>query len=307
MNREQQIYRATWIGFFVNMVLSAGKLVAGIMGRSGAMIADGVHSASDFATDLVVLIFVKVSAMPKDEDHDYGHGKFETLATIIIGLGLLAVGIVIFCKSLKTIIFAANEPIEQPGAIALIAAAFSIIVKELLYQYTKKVGKNVNSPALIANAWHHRSDALSSIGTFAGIGGAYFLGQKWHVLDPVAAIVVSILIVKVSFDLIKPGIGEMLERSLPKEQEDKIEQIVLSNHHFSDIHNMKTRRIGSGIAIELHVRVPGSMTVSDSHDATEDVERKIKEHFGQHTQVILHVEPVKEISATASEHCQHRC
>ncbi len=295
MNRERQIYRVTWIGFFVNILLSIGKLIAGIVGRSGAMIADGVHSVSDFATDLVVLIFVKVSAMPKDENHDYGHGKFETLATIIIGLALFAVGIGIMTKNIRLVFNVANgQPIEQPGAIALVAAAVSILAKEMLYQYTQRVGKKVDSQALVANAWHHRSDALSSVGTFIGIGGAYLLGQKWCVLDPIAAIVVAILIFKVSFELVKPGIDEMLELSLPKEQEDEIENIVLSNKHFSDIHNMKTRRIGSGIAIELHVRVPGNMTVNESHQATVDVEQKIREKYGQHTQVILHVEPAKD-------------
>lgn len=295
MDRERQIYKVTLIGFFVNMLLSVGKLVAGVIGQSGAMIADGVHSISDFFTDLVVLVFVRVSALPKDEDHDYGHGKFETLATIIIGLALFAVGAGILYKSVKLILSViGGENIAQPKAIALIAAAVSIVVKEILFRYTKREGEKVDSSVMVANAWHHRSDALSSIGTLVGIGGAYFFGQKWSVLDPIAAIIVGILIVKVSYDLIKPGIGEMLERSLPKEQEDEIEQLVLTNKNFSDIHNMKTRRIGSAIAIELHVRVPGNMTVTESHNATEDVEKKLKAHYGPRTQVILHVEPIKE-------------
>lgn len=294
MNREQQIYRATWIGFFANLLLSAGKIAAGIIGRSGAMIADGIHSISDFVTDLVVMIFVKVSAMPKDEDHDYGHGKFETLATIIIGLALFCVAVGIFWKNVCLVAAAVNgQSLEQPEAIAFVAAAVSIVIKEALYQYTRRVGERVDSAVVVANAWHHRSDALSSIGTLLGIGGAYFLGQKWAVLDPIAALIVSILIGKVAYELITPGIGEMLERSLPKEQEDEIEQIVLSNKHFSDVHNLKTRRIGSGIAIELHVRVPGNMTVSESHEATVDVEHRLRERYGQRTQVILHVEPVK--------------
>jgi cation diffusion facilitator family transporter len=295
VDREQQIYRATWVGFFANVLLSAGKLAAGIVGRSGAMIADGVHSISDFATDLVVMIFVRVSAMPKDEDHDYGHGKFETLATIIIGLALFAVAAGIFWKSINLVVAVANgQTIEQPEAIALVAAAVSILVKEILFRYTRRVGERVDSQVVVANAWHHRSDALSSIGTLLGIGGAYFLGQKWAVLDPIAAIIVSLLIAKVAYDLVKPGIGEMLERSLPKEQEEEIESIVLSHKHFSDVHNLKTRRIGSGIAIELHVRVPGNMTVRESHASTVDVERKLRERYGQRTQVILHVEPEKE-------------
>ncbi len=295
MNREQQIYRVTLVGFFINVLLSVGKLAAGIVGRSGAMIADGVHSISDFATDLVVMIFVKVSAKPKDEDHDYGHGKFETLATIIIGLALFAVGAGIFWKSINLVVaVVGGQTIESPEAIAFIAAAISIVAKEAMYRYTRYVGEKVSSSVVVANAWHHRSDALSSIGTLLGTGGAYFLGQRWSVLDPLAAIIVSILIFKVSYDLVKPGIGEMLERSLPREQEDEIESIVLSNKNFSDVHNLKTRRIGSGIAIELHVRVPGNMTVKESHDATVEVEHRLRECYGQHTQVILHVEPEKE-------------
>ncbi len=294
VNRERRIYRVTWVGFFANMLLAAGKLAAGVLGRSGAMIADGVHSISDFATDLVVLVFVKVSAMPKDDDHDYGHGKFETLATIIIGLALFVVAAGIFWKSVKLVAaVAGGETIEPPEAIAFVAAAVSIVVKEALYRYTKRVGEEVCSQVVVANAWHHRSDALSSIGTLLGTGMAYFLGQKWAVLDPIAAIAVSVMIGKVAYDLIKPGIGEMLERSLPKEQEDEIESIVLSNKNFSDVHNLKTRRIGAGIAIELHVRVPGSMTVKESHDATIEVEHRLREHYGQRTQVILHVEPEK--------------
>ena len=294
VNREQQIYKVTLIGFFANMLLSAGKLAAGIIGRSGAMIADGVHSISDFATDLVVMIFVKVSAMPKDEDQDYGHGKFETLATILIGMALFGVAAGILWNSLnKVAAVIGGQTIEPPEAIAFVAAAVSIVVKESLYRYTKHIGEKVNSTVVVANAWHHRSDALSSIGTLFGIGGAYFLGQKWAVLDPAAAIIVSILIFKVAYDLVKPGIGEMLERSLPREQEEEIENIVLSNKHFSDVHNLKTRRIGSDIAIELHVRVPGNMTVSESHAATVEVEQRLREHYRQHTQVILHVEPEK--------------
>lgn len=294
VNREKQIYRVTLVGFFANLLLSVGKLAAGIIGRSGAMIADGVHSISDFATDLVVMIFVRVSAMPKDDDHDYGHGKFETLATIIIGLALFVVAAGIFWKNVNLVAAVANgQSIEPPEAIAFAAAAISILVKEALYRYTRRVGEKVDSQVVVANAWHHRSDALSSIATLLGIGGAYFLGQKWCILDPIAAIAVSVLIAKVAYDLIKPGIGEMLERSLPKEQEDEIVSIVLSNKHFSDVHNLKTRRIGSGIAIELHVRVPGNMTVRDAHDATDDVEHRLREHYGQRTQIILHVEPTK--------------
>lgn len=292
--RERAIYKATWIGFFVNVVLSAGKLVAGFVGRSGAMIADGVHSVSDFATDIVVLLFVRLSAKPKDECHDYGHGKYETLATVVIGVALAGVAIGILVDSAERIAqVLRGESIARPGIVALVAAAVSIAAKEALYWYTMATAKRVNSPALKANAWHHRSDAFSSIGTLLGIGGAYFLSEQWRVLDPIAAIVVGALIIKVAYDLVMPGLNELLERSLPKEQEDEIVALVLADDRLSDVHNLKTRRIGAGIAVELHVRVRGDMSVTESHAITRDVEQRLRRQYGDRTQVIIHIEPVK--------------
>lgn len=292
--REQAIYKVTWIGFFVNVLLSVGKLIAGFVGRSGAMIADGVHSVSDFATDIVVLLFVRISAKPKDEDHDYGHGKYETLATVVIGVALAAVAIGILVDSAERIAqVLRGENIARPGIVALVAAAVSIVAKEALYWYTMLTAKRVDSPALKANAWHHRSDAFSSIGTLIGIGGAYFLSEQWRVLDPIAAIVVGALIIKVAYDLVMPGLNELLERSLPKEQEDEIVALVLADKRLSDVHNLKTRRIGAGIAVELHVRVRGDMSVTESHAITRDVEQRLRRQYGDRTQVIIHIEPVK--------------
>lgn len=292
--REQAIYKATWIGFFVNVLLSVGKLIAGFVGRSGAMIADGVHSVSDFATDIVVLLFVRISAKPKDEDHDYGHGKYETLATVVIGVALAAVAIGILVDSAERIAqVLRGESIARPGIVALVAAAVSIVAKEALYWYTMLTAKRVDSPALKANAWHHRSDAFSSIGTLIGIGGAYFLSEQWRVLDPIAAIVVGALIIKVAYDLVMPGLNELLERSLPKEQEDEIVALVLTDKRLSDVHNLKTRRIGAGIAVELHVRVQGDMTVNESHAITRNIEQLLRQQYGDRTQVIIHIEPLK--------------
>ena len=292
--REQAIYKVTWIGFFVNVLLSVGKLIAGFVGRSGAMIADGVHSVSDFATDIVVLLFVRISAKPKDEDHDYGHGKYETLATVIIGVALAAVAIGILIDSAERIAqVLRGESIARPGIVALVAAAVSIVAKEALYWYTMLTAKRVDSPALKANAWHHRSDAFSSIGTLIGIGGAYFLSEQWRVLDPIAAIVVGALIIKVAYDLVMPGLNELLERSLPKEQEDEIVALVLADKRLSDVHNLKTRRIGAGIAVELHVRVQGNMTVNESHAITRNIEQLLRQQYGDRTQVIIHIEPLK--------------
>ena len=292
--REQAIYKVTWIGFFVNVLLSVGKLIAGFVGRSGAMIADGIHSASDFATDIVVLLFVRISAKPKDEDHDYGHGKYETLATVVIGVALAAVAIGILVDSAERIAqVLRGESIARPGIVALVAAAVSIVAKEALYWYTMLTAKRVDSPALKANAWHHRSDAFSSIGTLIGIGGAYFLSEQWRVLDPIAAIVVGALIIKVAYDLVMPGLNELLERSLPKEQEDEIVALVLADKRLSDVHNLKTRRIGIGIAVELHVRVRGDMTVNESHAITRNIEQLLRQQYGDRTQVIIHIEPLK--------------
>lgn len=292
--REQAIYKVTWIGFFVNVLLSVGKLIAGFVGRSGAMIADGVHSVSDFATDIVVLLFVRISAKPKDEDHDYGHGKYETLATVVIGVALAAVAIGILVDSAERIAqVLRGESIARPGIVALVAAAVSIVAKEALYWYTMLTAKRVDSPALKANAWHHRSDAFSSIGTLIGIGGAYFLSEQWRVLDPIAAIVVGALIIKVAYDLVMPGLNELLERSLPKEQEDEIVALVLADKRLSDVHNLKTRRIGAGIAVELHVRVRGEMTVNESHAITRNIEQLLRQQYGDRTQVIIHIEPLK--------------
>lgn len=292
--REQAIYKVTWIGFFVNVLLSVGKLIAGFVGRSGAMIADGIHSASDFATDIVVLLFVRISAKPKDEDHDYGHGKYETLATVVIGVALAAVAIGILVDSAERIAqVLRGESIARPSIVALVAAAVSIVAKEALYWYTMLTAKRVDSPALKANAWHHRSDAFSSIGTLIGIGGAYFLSEQWRVLDPIAAIVVGALIIKVAYDLVMPGLNELLERSLPKEQEDEIVALVLADKRLSDVHNLKTRRIGAGIAVELHVRVQGNMTVNESHAITRNIEQLLRQQYGDRTQVIIHIEPLK--------------
>jgi cation diffusion facilitator family transporter len=292
-NREKTIYKVTWVGFFANLVLSIAKLLAGIFGRSGAMIADAVHSISDFATDVVVVAFVKVSAKPKDEGHDYGHGKYETLATVIIGLALFAVGVGILINSIELIRQVVDGVvIERPGLIALVAAAVSIVVKEALYWYTILAARRVNSPAMEANAWHHRSDAFSSIGTLIGIGGAYFLGEQWRVLDPIAAVIVSLFIGKVAYNLVKNGLEELLERSLPKELEDEIIGIIMSDSCLSDLHNLKTRRLGAHFAIELHVRVDGAMSVNDSHKLTQSIEKRLKEKYGDGTQVIIHIEPV---------------
>lgn len=292
--RDQRIYRVTLTGSIINMVLLVLKFAAGILGHSAAMIADAVHSLSDFLTDIVVLLFVKLSTKPADTDHDYGHGKYETIATSIIGMALVVVAGMLGWNGVNKIfkVFKGGE-LESPSIIALLAALLSIILKEWIFRITKKVADKVNSQALEANAWHHRSDAFSSIGTAIGIGGAILLGSKWTVLDPIAAIIVSVLILITAFRLLRQASGELLEESLPKEIEEKIEEIVYRDSLVSDIHNLHTRRIGSIIAIEMHLRLPGEISLTESHDHATDIEHSLREEFGKGTHIMLHIEPKK--------------
>lgn len=292
--RDQRIYRVTLTGSIVNMVLLVIKFVAGILGNSAAMVADAVHSLSDFLTDIVVLAFVKLSSKPADNDHDYGHGKYETIATSIIGMALVVVAVMLGWNGVdKAIQVIQGKTLESPGLIALVAAIASILLKEWIFRVTRKVGREVHSQALEANAWHHRSDALSSIGTAVGIGGAVVLGNNWTILDPLAAVIVSILIFITAYRLLRQASGELLEESLPKETEDKIEQIVYQDSLVSDVHNLHTRRIGSIIAIEMHLRLPGDISLNESHIHATEIEKRLREEFGMGTHIMLHIEPVK--------------
>lgn len=292
--RDQRIYKVTLTGSIVNVVLLVMKFVAGILGNSAAMIADAIHSLSDFLTDIVVLAFVKLSTKPADHDHDYGHGKYETIATSIIGMALVVVAVMLGWNGVEKIIFVIQgKKLHSPGIIALAAAMVSIALKEWVFRITRKVAHEVNSQALEANAWHHRSDALSSVGTAVGIGGAVVLGDTWAVLDPLAAVVVSVLIFFTAFRLLRQASGELLEESLPKETEDQIEQIVLQDPLAKDVHNLHTRRIGSIIAIEMHLRLPGHISLTDSHVHATQIEQRLRTAFGENTHIMLHIEPEK--------------
>lgn len=292
--REKEIYRVTWVGSFVNFLLVVFKFLAGIAGHSAAMLADAVHSLSDFITDLVVILFVRISSKPVDKSHEYGHGKYETMATALIGMALLGVGLGILWNGAADILACLRgEELRRPGGWALVAALVSVVMKELLYHYTVRVGKRCRSQVVVANAWHHRSDALSSVGTAAGIGGAMLLGSRWAVLDPVAAVVVSFFIMKVSVQLLVPCVDELLEKSLPESVEREIERIVLSFDGVSEPHHLRTRRIGNNYAIEIHVRMDGNISLHRAHDTATDIEHKLKEVFGKDTHVGIHVEPVK--------------
>lgn len=291
-SREKQIYKVTLVGSVVNMLLLVFKFVAGFLGNSSAMIADAVHSFSDFITDVIVLLFVRVSSKPKDRGHEYGHGKYETFATLIIGIVLLAVGFGIAYSAISKIVaIFQGEDIQSPGLVALIAAIVSIVLKEWLFRYTIIKGKKLNSQAVVANAWHHRSDALSSIGTAIGIGGSFILGSKWAVLDPIAAVVVSFFIVKAALTLIIPSINELVEESLPVEVEEEVVKIALSVPKVGKPHDLHTRRIGNCYAIEMHILLDGNMSLHEAHDIATQVEDKIMEKFGSETHIIVHPEP----------------
>lgn len=292
MNRTNEIFKVTIIGSVVNVLLLVLKFVAGVLGHSSAMIADAVHSLSDFLTDIVVLVFVKISGKPKDKKHEYGHGKFETLALTIIGLVLVFVALGIISDGvLKIDDFFEGKPLEAPGMLALWAAVASIVLKEAVYRYSIIKARKLDSQALEANAWHHRSDALSSIGTLIGIGGAIFLGQKWVILDPIASVVVGLFIGKVAFGLLKSGVGDLTDKALPESVEQEILKMVSEVENVGNPHNLKTRRIGNHYAIELHIKMDGNITLKEAHDKATEVENLLKSKYGKETHVGVHVEP----------------
>ena len=295
MEREKSIYRVTLIGSACNALLVIFKFVAGVLGHSAAMVADAFHSLSDFITDIIVLVFVGVSARPQDRSHDYGHGKFETLASLFISLALFGAAVAIIVSGAQK--FAAwlgGAELASPGRLALLAALISIVAKEAMFRYTLRKGRELDSSALKANAWHHRSDALSSVGAAIGIGGAVLFGGRWTVLDPLASIVVGAMLIKAAWDIMRPSLGELTDESLPEKVENEILEILQSFSEVSEPHNLRTRRIGSRIAIEAHIRMDGAMTLQQAHDLSSAIEKALKDRFGADTIVTLHMEPRKD-------------
>ncbi len=296
--REKEIYSVTLVGSAVNAVLIVLKFIAGFVGRSSAMVADAVHSLSDFASDVIVLVFVKIAGKPKDKGHDYGHGKFETLATGIIGILLIIVGIGLMIGGVESIIRTYHgEELPRPTMLALVIAIVSIVAKEWLYHYTIKAGNKLNSQAVVANAWHHRSDAVSSFGTLIGVAGAMFLGDRWRILDPLAAIVVSFFIIKSGYDIVKPSIDELLEASLPEDKEKEIVSLVMSVPGIKYVHNLRTRRIGNEIAVDLHAKMDGNLSLTQAHEKATSAEKAIKKVFGKNSIINIHMEPLSDSQA----------
>jgi cation diffusion facilitator family transporter len=291
----------TWVGFWVNALLGILKVIAGVVGRSSAMVADGVHSFSDFVTDIIVIIFVGVSHKKANNNYQYGHGKYETFATMLLAAILCIIALIFFYNGAIATWDAFNGKVPpRPTMLALSMAIISIVSKEWLFRYTKRIGNSINSPAVIANAWHHRSDALSSLATAAGISGAMFLGESWRVLDPIAAMVVSLLIISVAFEIGIPAIQELLEASLPEETVAKMYNVISATPGVCTFHRFASRRNGSMMILDFHIKVDPDITVEQGHRIASDVEHRLKEHFGQGMTVNIHVEPYHG-SSTASD------
>ena len=292
MDRTAKVTFVTLVGSVVNIILTVFKIFAGVLGRSTAMIADGIHSLSDLMSDIVVIVFVKISAKGRDKDHDYGHGKFETFATLIISLMLIVVAVNLMSGGINKIrqILDGGE-VSSPGMIALWAAVASIVLKEILYRYTIIQGRALNSPMMIANAWHHRSDAFSSVGSLLGIAGAIFLGDKFVILDPITGCVISIFILVMAVKMSVPAIKELLDVSLPDDVEEKIEATAKSVKGVVDLHELKTRREGPGIIMEGHLVLDSEISLKEAHDISKKVEESLRKEFGTETQISLHLEP----------------
>lgn len=291
-SREFRIRKITLWGGVVNLILTGGKIAAGVVGLSAAMVADGIHSLSDLLSDIIVLIFTHISSKEKDRSHSFGHGKFETMATLIVSVILMVVGGRLMASGVESILGVINgKAIPEPGMVALIAAAVSILLKELLYHMTARVGKEVNSPVLIANAWHHRSDALSSIGSLVGIGGAIILGNNWTILDPIASCCISIAIIIIAVKMALPSLSELLESSLPEDVENKIVETALQIDGVIDIHALKTRRNGISYIIDAHITVASTLSIVQAHDIANNVEDALRTKFGSETQINIHMEP----------------
>ncbi len=301
--RVRKVKNCTWVGFGVNGLLSILKVLAGIFGHSGAMIADGIHSLSDFITDVVVLVFVGVSARGVNKDYRYGHGKFETFATMLISMALFGVAVWIFYTGLMNVHASLNgEIIAQPTYLALIMAVVSIVSKEWLYQYTRRVGEKVKSMAVIANAWHHRSDAFSSIATLIGISGAMFLGAQWRILDPLAAMLVSVFIAIVGYKLLVPAVRELLEVSLSEKENNEIGSLIVSVPGVITYHNLRTRKNGNLYVMDFHIKVNSQDTVSAAHEISTAVEHALREKYGLSI-INVHIEPYQGEKIDESGRC----
>ena len=291
--RNHQERRCTLVGMTSDVCLSALKIVTGIIGHSSAILADGIHSISDTVTDALVYAMVRLSGKGVDERYRYGRGKYETLAAFLISIILVVVALGLMLEGVKDVWAAIQgETLERPHNIALIVGIIAVVVKESLYHYTRLKGRKTGSSALKAYAWHHRADALSTAATLLGVGGAMFLGERWRVLDPIAAVAVSVLILVLAYRLGRPAVEELLEVSLPKEEQDKIADIVTNTAGVKAFHNLRTRRNGNLRVVDIHVKVDGDLSVTSSHDITREIEQRLSEALGE-VMTNIHVEPYR--------------
>ncbi len=284
--------KITLLSIWINVVLTGLKLAAGIFGRSQALIADAIHSLSDFATDVAVLIGLRFTSKPKDSDHAYGHGKYETIVAAVIGLALAYVGVRIAGTAIQRIFHAMHgDPLPMPSAFAFWAAVASIAVKEWLYRATMKVARATGSAALVANAWHHRSDAFSSIATAAGVGAAAFLGHDWLILDPIAALFVSVFLLKIAWRIVREQIGELTDQSLAPAVCEEILALARGIPGIEQPHNLRTRMVGRYPVIDLHVRLRADLPLREAHEIATSLEHALRDRFGKETIANLHLEP----------------
>ena len=288
-NRNEK--RCTLVGLTSDISLSALKIVTGYLGHSSAILADGIHSISDTVTDALVYAMVRLSGKGVDERYRYGRGKYETLAAFLISIILVVVALGLMAEGMQDVWAALKgETLQRPHTIALIVGIIAVVAKEALYHYTRLKGKKTGSSALKAYAWHHRADALSTAATLLGVAGAMFLGERWRVLDPIAAIAVSVLILILAYRLGRPAVEELLEVSLPQDEQDKISSIVTSTPGVKAFHNLRTRRNGNLRVVDIHVKMDGELTVARSHEITREIERQLSDALGE-VLTNIHVEP----------------
>jgi cation diffusion facilitator family transporter len=289
-NETRQARRVTWTALGLNLLLAGLKLVCGLVGTSQALIADSVHSLSDSSTDLAILIGVRYWHAPADDCHPHGHRRVETVITVMVALALAAVAVGLALKSLTTI---GEHHDAAPGWSALAAALACIVVKEAVYRWTMTVGKRINSPAVIANAWHHRSDALSSVPVALAVIGAK-INPDWGFLDHVGAVVVSVFILGAAWRIGWPALQQLVDAGAPFEDLQRITEIAFSVEPVRHVHAVRTRYVGSGLAVDLHVKVDGSITVREGHDIAETVKRKLLADGPDLVDVVVHLEPCDE-------------
>lgn len=274
-----------------NVILTVFKLFAGVAGRSGAMVSDAVHSLSDVFTTLIAFLGVRLSQKPADKEHPYGHERFECVASLLLGLILLFTGLGIGKVGVSNILAGNYDALTPPGVIALVAALVSIGTKEAMFWYTRYYAKLLNSPAFMADAWHHRSDAFSSIGSLIGVGGA-MLG--WPVLDSVASVVICLFILKVAYDILKDALSKMLDTSRGEEYDAKLRDYVLAQPDVLGVGLLQSRTFGNRVYIDLVIQVDGELTLRDAHAIAERVHAAVERDFPDIKHIMIHVDPIED-------------